>query len=74
MKTATVHVYTEPSLAKQAVLLRYAKGEITRQQLAEEIASVQPPDPHLSWRYRLAAMILTTIATAFIPPIARRQD
>jgi len=74
MKTGTIEMYNEPSLAKQIVLSRYAKGEITRQELADQIASVQPPDPHLSWRYRLAALILTTIATAFIPPVARRND
>ena len=70
----TANMYSQPSLAKQIVLSRYAKGEITRQELASEIASVQPPDPHLSWRYRLAALILTTLAAAFIPPTARRND
>lgn len=74
METETVPMYNEPSLAKQLVLSRYAQGQITREQLAEGIASVQPPDPHLSWKYRIAAIILTAIATAFIPPFVRRQD
>ena len=73
--TATQNsVYTQPSLAKQQLFSKYAKGEITRQQLAEKIEEIHPASPKVSLSYRIAACILLFIATAFIPPYARRND
>jgi hypothetical protein len=72
--TAEIARHAEPSLAKQRLYSSYAKGEISRQELAEAVAKIQPPVADLSWKYRLAALILTAIANAFIPPSARRND
>lgn len=73
--TATENsVYTQPSLAKQQLFSKYAKGEITRQELAELIGQIQPPSPRVSLSYKIAAYILMLIATAFMPPYARRND
>ena len=66
--------YNQSSLLKQQLYSRYAKGEITRQQLGHYIALVQPPAPKVSWNYRLAVIILTCLATALIPPYIRRND
>jgi hypothetical protein len=73
-KSSEIAHYTEPSLFKQRLYSMYANGEITRQQLAEGIGNIQPPEPQLSWKYRLAAAILIFLINLFIPPSARRND
>lgn len=66
--------YIEPSLVKQRLYSSYAKGEITRQKLAHEINNIQPPEPNVSWKYRVAASILMFIVTLFLPPSAKRNN
>jgi hypothetical protein len=73
--TATENsLYTQPSLAKQQLYSKYAKGEITRQELAEKIELIRPASPKVTLSYRIAAYIILFIATLFIPPYARRND
>jgi hypothetical protein len=70
--TTTVN-YSEPSLAKQLVLTRYAKGEITRQELAREIAHIRPPVPRMPWGQWIVFTLTTILVSALVPPQAKRD-
>ena len=67
-------VYTHPSLVKQQLFSKYAKGEITRQELTEQIEQIQPPPRGASLSYRIATFIIVLLVAVFTPPYARRDD
>jgi hypothetical protein len=71
--SATTVNYSEPSLAKQVVLTKYAKGEITRQELAKEIAHIRPPAPKMPWGQWIVFTLTTILVSALVPPQAKRD-
>jgi len=75
-QTATIdnQAYCEPSLQKQLLYTKYAKGEMSRAEMAEEIAKIQPPIPERSWKQHLALGAVAFIIAAITPPWARRED
>jgi hypothetical protein len=74
MATATAQNYAEPSLAKQLLYSRYARGEITRKELADGIGQIRPAARKTPWPYWLVATLLTSVVAALVPPQARRND
>lgn len=73
MASATAINYSEPSLAKQALFTKYAKGEITRQELAKEISRIRPPVPKMPWGQWIVFSLTTILVTALVPPQAKRD-
>lgn len=65
---------SELSLLKQRLLSRYARGEISRVELADEAEKIQPPKVHLSIGKSLLIVIATLLSVALIPPWVRREE
>ena len=62
------------SLKKQQVFRRYASGDLTWAQVAEEIEGIKPPPPNLSTKQKIALWFSVILLSALIPPWARRDD
>ena len=73
MASATSMNYSEPSLAKQMALTKYARGEISRQELVNEIAQIKPPSPKMPWGQWLVFSLTAILVSALVPPQAKRD-
>lgn len=64
--------YFEPSLKKQQLFSKYAKGELSWSALSDEIAKIKPPLPN-TWNRKIVVFIFS-LFLALLPPWARRDN
>jgi len=66
--------FLEPSLLKHQLYSQYARGEIDKFQLADEIAKIRPPKQALPPLYGLALLVVTLAVACLVPYYLRRDD
>ena len=75
MSVATNSTSTlELSLLKQRLLSRYAAGEISRIELADEAEKIQPPRVYRSLGKSLLVIVATLLSIALVPQWVRREE
>ncbi len=71
-QSLTSDIYLEPSLKKQQLFSKYAKGELSWSVLSDEIAKIKPPLPS-SWNRKIV-VIAFSLFLALLPPWAKRDN
>lgn len=61
------------SSAKQRLLEQYARGEISLEEVAVQVAEIHPIGPPRSWRMRVATVCMAVIAAFFMPAAVHRE-
>jgi hypothetical protein len=70
---ATHDQFSDLSLKKQIVYRRYANGEVSWSEAAQDIERIQPPPPKLSKKQRVAYILSAYLLALLIPPWAKRE-
>lgn len=66
--------YREPSLKKQLLLTDYARGQISIEDLVNQMSEIQPPKYPTTTRRRVGLFFATVLAALVVPPWHRRED
>ena len=73
-KAADMLEFNNSSFRKHQVLTRYASGDLSWSDAAEQVSEIEPPVAAMTKRGRLLLVVVGALTAALVPPWSRQNE